>query len=238
MAKGMTVILAGIIMLSFYVRQDEAVGKEERIIYIINSLEKLEASIQEWSIYYKNDIQDINSLDDLRTIESDIKNKYQNFKWSREVVNEHHIKMTGIKINDESKEQLSVTAIKEGDKYKVSQTFNYTGFIWSIKSYLKILKDVKNPDNMFFTVKGIIDLPRGSNLSSEAQMILKEMSASPIESLEELEFVSISAYKDQWGSHLLTRNNKNMNLQIGLRRNGEEGLTQIIVGSPIIIVEY
>lgn len=238
MAKGMTIILAGIIMLSFYMKQDEVVGKEERVIFIINSLEKMEASIQEWSIYYKHDIQDIKSLDDLRTIESDMKNKYPNFKWSREVVKEHHFKLTGIKINDESKEQLSITAIKEGGKYKVSQTFNYTGIKWSIKRYLKILKDVKNPDNLFFTVKGIIDQPWRSNLSSEAKMILKELSASPIESLEERDFVSISAYKEQWGPRLLTRNNKNMNLQLGLRRNGEEGLTRIIVGSPIIIVEY
>lgn len=226
------------IMILFYVENKNVMGKEERLISVINYLSQEDADIKEWSLYYKYDLQYIDTLKDFNRIEADVKEKYPEFIWTEDAEKNHHVKLTGIKKEGTSKEQVTLTAIKADGKYTVLHTYNYTGTEWLMEKYRDITKGFGSPENMFFTVKGEIQQPNSPALDRVASDVLSSLSATPVESLEEQDFVSISAYKGQWDVHLLTRRDKKMNLQLGLRRDAKKGLINVTIGSPIITVEY
>ncbi|MDD9313984.1 YwmB family TATA-box binding protein [Cytobacillus firmus] len=97
---------------------------------------------------------------------------------------------------------------------------------------------LENKHNLYFTVKSKLKPDQHQKLSDKANNILEKLSAQPVEQLVEENFVSVSAYKNSWENFLPTRNNEKMNLQLGLRNNQEDKLISIIIGSPIITIEY
>ena len=64
---------------------------------------------------------------------------------------------------------------------------------------------------------------------------MEDLSAKPIESLEEIAFVSVSAYTEEWKDALAV-NREKMNVQVALRNTDNK--TTVVVGTPIITSEY
>ncbi|MDA6151447.1 hypothetical protein OSK18_28605, partial [Escherichia coli] len=76
---------------------------------------------------YKYDDRYVDSLGTFRKQEAKLKNKYPNFKWEEEKVKDHHILITGNATGNKFSEQILLTALKEGNRYKVLHTYSYTG---------------------------------------------------------------------------------------------------------------
>ncbi|MEK3822196.1 YwmB family TATA-box binding protein [Cytobacillus sp. FSL W8-0315] len=228
--------LSVIVLIFSYVQIGK--GKEDNLIYIVNSLEKLNADINEWSIYYKYDDRYVDSLGTFRKQEAKLKNKYPNFKWEEEKVKDHHILITGNATGNKFSEQILLTALKEGNRYKVLHTYSYTGENWSKDKYLKLTKTLDNRNNLYFTVKSKMLPSEHQNLGKTANILLDKLLAKPVEQLTEEDFVAVSAYKNSWENSLQTKNNEKMNLQVGLRKKTDEKLISLTIGNPIITVEY
>lgn len=236
MKETISSILLVVILIFFYGQAGQ--GKEDNLLYIVNSLDELNANISEWSIYYKYDVRYSDSLSTFREHEANLKNKYPNFQWVEKNVKDHHILITG-KINgNNNREKIVITAIKEGNKYKILQTYSFTGENWSEDEYLKLTNHLDNKNNLYFTVKSKITPTQHQKLSDMANNILDKLSAKPVEQLAEENFVSVSAYKNSWDNYLPTKNKEKMNLQLGLRKNPDKKLISLTIGSPIITIEY
>ncbi|USK41721.1 YwmB family TATA-box binding protein (plasmid) [Cytobacillus firmus] len=213
-------------------------GKDDNLLYIVNSLDEMNAKISEWSMYYKYDVRYSDSLSTFREHEATLKNKYPNFQWEENRVKDHHIILTGKLNRKDTREQIVLTVLKDGNRFKLLQTYSYTSEIWSQDEYLRLTNIFENKHNLYFTVKSNIMPSKHQKLSDKANNILDKLSSQPVEQLVEENFVSVSAYKNSWENFLLTRNNEKMNLQLGLRKNQEDKLISITIGSPIITIEY
>ncbi|WP_404359677.1 YwmB family TATA-box binding protein (plasmid) [Cytobacillus firmus] len=213
-------------------------SKEDNLLSIVNSLDDMNAKISEWSLYYKYDVNYSDSLNTFREHEANLKSKYPNFQWEENRIRDHHIIITGKLNGNIAREQIVLTALKEGNKYKLLQTYSFTSEIWSQDEYERLTNILENKHNLYFTVKSKLKPDQHQKLSDKANNILEKLSAQPVEQLVEENFVSVSAYKNSWENFLPTRNNEKMNLQLGLRNNQEDKLISIIIGSPIITIEY
>ncbi|EWG08593.1 YwmB family TATA-box binding protein [Cytobacillus firmus] len=213
-------------------------SKEDNLLSIVNSLDDMNAKISEWSLYYKYDVNYSDSLSTFREHEANLKSKYPNFQWEENRIRDHHIIITGKLNGNITREQIVLTALKEGNRYKLLQTYSYTSEIWSQDEYERLTNILENKHNLYFTVKSKLKPDQHQKLSDKANNILEKLSAQPVEQLVEENFVSVSAYKNSWENFLPTRNNEKMNLQLGLRNNQEDKLISIIIGSPIITIEY
>ncbi|MFE4524247.1 YwmB family TATA-box binding protein [Cytobacillus firmus] len=213
-------------------------SKEDNLLSIVNSLDDMNAKISEWSLYYKYDVNYSDSLSTFREHEANLKSKYPNFQWEENRIRDHHIIITGKLNGNITREQIVLTALKEGNRYKLLQTYSFTSEIWSQDEYERLTNILENKHNLYFTVKSKLKPDQHQKLSDKANNILEKLSAQPVEQLVEENFVSVSAYKNSWENFLPTRNNEKMNLQLGLRNNQEDKLISIIIGSPIITIEY
>jgi hypothetical protein len=75
------------------------------------------------------------------------------------------------------------------------------------------------------------------SLDTNVNELLKAFGAREIEKLEESSFVSATAYTPLFSGSIKGRSEA-MNLQVGLREEGLGGKTTLVVGTPIITIEY
>ncbi|WP_282155988.1 YwmB family TATA-box binding protein [Cytobacillus gottheilii] len=238
MKKVIIGLFSAFILLYIYDQPGQGMEKEDKLIFVVKSLEKLNASINEWSIYYRFEDRYIDSEENFRELEWKLKNKYSDYLWVKDIDNDHHVTLTGKHTRNESREQVSLTIFKDGARYKVLQTYSFTAESWSTERYLNIVQGLEDPKNLYFTVKADVNKDKLLKLSDQAKRILGELSAEPVESLVKDDFVSISAFNDNWANHIPTKDNGKINLQLGMRKDVIDSLINITIGSPIIIVEY
>ena len=67
--------------------------------------------------------------------------------------------------------------------------------------------------------------------------LLAVFKAKEVEALKEDAFISSSAYSTMF-SESVEAGEKEMNVQLGIRNQGMGGKTTIVVGTPIITIEY
>ncbi|MEK3993007.1 MULTISPECIES: YwmB family TATA-box binding protein [Robertmurraya] len=240
MKKSLLLIFIGLVLLfSFYGKYREVQAQEEKVISTVNTIKKAKGIISEWTIYYSEETELIKTLKEYRKMETSLKQDYPNFKWIEDDSKEHHIKITGSAVeNVKEKELITLTAYKSGEGYKVLQTYSYTSKKWSENTYFDILQKLNNKKDVFFTVKAKLSDSGMTDLNEKANLLLDELSSVQVESLKEEDFVSISAFNDNWEYFLPTANHKKMNLQLALRKNVDESKINLTIGSPIITVEY
>lgn len=240
MKKSILLIFIGLVLLfSFYGKFREVQAQEEKVISTVNTIKKANGTISEWTIYYSEETELIKTMKEFRNIETSLRQDYPNFKWVEDDSKDHHLKITGRSVeNVKEKELITLTVYKSEEGYKALQTYSFTGKKWSEKTYFDILNRLNNKKDVFFTVKAKLTDSGMSDLNEKANLLLDELSAVPVESLKEKDFVSISAFNDNWEYFLPTANHKKMNLQLALRRNIDESKINLTIGSPIITVEY
>jgi hypothetical protein len=76
-----------------------------------------------------------------------------------------------------------------------------------------------------------------STLSSRINGLLAAFKADEIESIRENNFISVSAISPLF-AETLKRNHDNMNLQLAVRSQGLGSDTTLVIGTPIITIEY
>ncbi len=77
-----------------------------------------------------------------------------------------------------------------------------------------------------------------TDLYERALNFVEQLGAKRVEQLKETNFVSVTAYNDEWRNKLVSRG-EDFNLQIGIRQEPILGLdTTVTIGTPIITTEY
>ncbi|WP_342623874.1 YwmB family TATA-box binding protein [Bacillus subtilis] len=90
---------------------------------------------------------------------------------------------------------------------------------------------------IFTCLNGHLDDNMNIVLQKKANQLLNEFQARSVEHVVEPNFVSISAFTDEWEEYIMTSKHK-MNLQIALRSAGMGGKHTVTVGTPIVTTEY
>ncbi|WP_223701075.1 YwmB family TATA-box binding protein [Sutcliffiella deserti] len=203
-------------------------------------------NINEWKLYARNNVYEIRDLVTFQKEVNELKQNMGHLKWSVEV-EEDQWRAVGTYYNDQYKHEETLQLITTHINSNPTSYLLYevTGYGWEKTSAEKII-------NLFHSNISIISLEKleifscmtgevsakiEDGLQNTTNILLDAFSARVIEELHEDNFVSISAYTELWNNVLPTHQGM-MNLQIGLRKQGLGEKTTVIVGTPIITVEY
>jgi TATA-box binding len=211
---------------------DSGVGQLNRFANVLN---KKDISITSWNLYARE--AKINTS--VNKVYEDYKNNLKNFKWT---VKEKNKKLIGTINHTFVTERIVLTSTSDNSSYII---YELSGTKWDqrtekeTKNLLKkSLENIFSEEPTFFTcIKGTMGGKLEGVLQGIKNDFLETFKATKIEEIKEGAFVSVSAYTEQWNDALVA-NGKKINLQIAIRENKVDESKTIIIGTPIITVEY
>jgi hypothetical protein len=201
------------------------------------------ATIQQWTVYTREYAHDIQNDAAFFKKLAELKKENRAFHWSFDT-NHHLKKAIGTHQHPFFQEKIQLIMTVTNNKPQTYILYEVIGLNWNDKIRKEVVEKigkkskqlfVKQPT--FFTcIEGDFSDNMKGGLLDYALHLLHEFQARPVESLQEESLVSLSAYTGQWENVLPTSSHP-MNLQLALReRLG--GKTTVVIGTPIITVEY
>ena len=216
------------------------------ILEIAEVFQKEKINITEWKLYGRMNVYKIRDLVTFQKELNRLKQNMGHLSWN--VMEEgDQWKAVGTYYNDFLKQEETLQLITTDTKTSPSSYVLYevTGYGWKDDAAAEIINDFhSNLTNIshenfeiFSCMVGDFSDKMKDSLQNTTNILLDSFSAQVIEEVREDNFVSVSAYTEAWDNVLPTHQG-NMNLQIGLRTQGMGDKTTVIVGTPIITVEY
>ncbi|QFT90913.1 hypothetical protein FIU87_19895 [Bacillus sp. THAF10] len=216
------------------------------ILDIVEVFQKEKISVQEWKLYGRINVYKIRDLDAFQKEVNHLKQKMGHLNWTV-MEEDNQWKAVGTFYNDLLKQEETLQLITTHTKSSPSSYLLYevTGYDWEDASatgmikdfYLNLTKISQEDFEIFSCVIGEVNDKIEDGLQNTTNILLDSFSAEKVEEIREDTFVSVSAYTELWNNVLPAQHGK-MNLQIGLRTQGMGDKTTVIVGTPIITVEY
>ena len=199
-------------------------------------------NIEEWTIFAREINNEITTKEEFEKKVNVIKKQYPEFHWSM-VWDEAEWKAEAIQVTDGVTELIRMTTTEEHNNHVTYIIYEVKGKQWDVKSSSFLEKTFQqkihfifeeNP-TVFSCVKGSISANIDSVFVTETERLLNLFKAKEVEGVQEENFASISAR-----SSLFTQTiaNEEINVQVGLRRDGLGLKTSFVIGTPIITFEY
>ncbi|NSL52065.1 YwmB family TATA-box binding protein [Calidifontibacillus erzurumensis] len=221
----------------------------EQLIEMIQVMQKHNIDVQKWSIYARDDQQTYSSMKQYKKSLQDLKEENSDFTWThtkeKDIYKTIGVKTTSDKDGFMIQEQIIFVAYPHKNflqSYLIYTAEGETGDLKLIRKNLPAFQE--KIGTMFDKKTQIFTCVNGENgdimegvLYNKALEILEDFSAQSIEEIQEGAFVSISAYTEHWKNSIPTKN-KEMNIQISLRKLRLGDTTTVTIGTPIITSEY
>jgi hypothetical protein len=232
-------------VLSIFVFFNIIPNGQNQMVEIVEMAEEKGIAMNSWKIYMQEavsyastDLETKQKINQLKTYAKDFE-----FYIDREEHHEDHYKLIGEKTGDVDSinEVAIITVYEEGTNKRISLSFEVTGSEWNSDTwnYMKrSYKDQLKDPNVYYSLYGSKAVKHNISLSEEAAYLLDYLNADKIEGMKEENFISISAYKEDWEMKIKTKGNKLFNLQIGFRVNPETHKLDVAIGTPIITSGY
>ncbi len=223
---------------SFLILSSSAYGQNFDVYKNLNNVLKVvsenQIEVREWRIYYRSIKENVEQAD-LNQMVTTIK-RDESFTWSEEGNEIHHKTITGVKGNNKEGIQITISLIKNGDLFDVSQSYEIRGSNWVSLNKVKAfhIPAQFKKGNPYITVAGKKVEQDINQLESN---LLDSLSASYVEGLKERNFVSVSGLSSKFDDSIQTKTGKAFNVQIGLRKSENKEI-HITMGTPIITTEY
>lgn len=207
------------------------------IFNLAESIEKQNGTIIEWSLYARENVP-IKTENDVITLKNHLRTQFSNVDWI-----ESDEQLTGVMKSETYKE--TITFIHGNHLQSSYIVYEIEGSHWNREHVEHVIDSAYSQTKLLFRHQPVIfSCIKGEfsdNLNDFTNRSLNEMlqslQANQVESLEEDEFFSISAYSSLFSQDLKLAE-QSMNVQIGLRQKPMEAGTTIVVGTPIITIEY
>ncbi|MGM0867525.1 MAG: YwmB family TATA-box binding protein [Bacillota bacterium] len=199
-------------------------------------------TITTWQGYMKTKLGKARDIEEVYEIVESTKLRFPFVKeWTGFDRKSHHFTIEGNISNTSSKllRKIQIYAYKNGNEYELFLSLEMTGEKWDKKLYEDMLREIESyieVEKEYYTLQGFVT--NKLDMEESAKQILNDFQADYVEGLNEEEFLSISAYNSNWQSSIPSNNDKNINLQLGLRYNPDLNKTNITMGTPIIVTEY
>ncbi|ARW08634.1 YwmB family TATA-box binding protein [Bacillus atrophaeus] len=233
------------VFLSFMIAVFHSIQASELcpLAQIAEGLKRHDVSVDEWTLHAKKNMA-LSEKEFYKKVQH-LKTQYRQYHW--ELAKEEQIvkavgTYTDQKNNTTFKLQL-VTTLKnlnptsyllyEQKSLDTPESWNDT-----YEQFERQALDIFQEKVFIFTcLKGHLDGKMNIVLQKNANQLVKEFKAKPVENVVEPNFVSISAYTDEWNDSIMTPEHK-MNLQVALRSAGMGEKHTVTVGTPIVTTEY
>jgi hypothetical protein len=208
-------------------------------------LQEENIQVDQWTIHARQKLTNLSQHEDVENYVKKLRERFPKWDWTISE-NQSHREVTGLAPKKASyQEKLTIVSTPTN---KITQTYviyEVTGNEWTDKTegFLKtglsstFLNVFHGNPSIFTCIKAEIDDKIKSSLSSRINRLLTAFNAKEIESLKENSFISVSAASPLFAESL-KGNHESMNLQLALRTKGLGAKTTLVVGTPIITIEY
>ncbi|WP_080843849.1 YwmB family TATA-box binding protein [Cytobacillus gottheilii] len=201
--------------------------------------------ISEWSLHAREKMESFETLEQAEEYTNELKKAYADWEWT--VKSEAgQWEATGYKTDANGlDETVKLLSAESGETVQSYLTYEVKGSIWNSDTELlaenkleRRLSDLfRGNPTIFSCMKGEFNDKINGSLSNTASQLLRVFDAEEIETLEEEQFVSTTAFSPMFHESVAAGGQK-MNMQIGLRTEGMGANTTIVIGTPIITIEY
>ncbi|MBM4761515.1 YwmB family TATA-box binding protein [Bacillus sp. B15-48] len=203
-------------------------SSEQDLKTLVSILNDEHILITDWSLYSREKLEDVQEEE----LVAELKAMFPDWTWSGNTARKHTS-------NYEEKIKITSDQLHTYVMYEVKgQSWDNDSEAFVNKQWQGRLFDIfRGNATTFSCIKAEISDKMNKSLPYTMERLLVVFDAEKLEALEEDMFISTSAY-----SPLLTgvlSEDHEMNLQLGLRKQeGMGGNTTLVVGTPIITIEY
>ncbi|WP_191090575.1 YwmB family TATA-box binding protein [Niallia endozanthoxylica] len=221
---------------------ESAKGKGELDLFkMVSILEGENIIINKWTLHARQDLGNVQVQEKMNKLSK----AYPNLDWEITEDNEKWEAKAVMAAGNGLNETLQILSAGEGNHMQSYLIYEVTGEGWQkeTKEFLqravveKISDIFQGKANIFSCIYSEFGDKMNKSLPSRVNHLLQAFDAKAIEKLEENSFVSTTAYSKIF-SETIKGQKEEMNLQLGVRNQGLGGNTTLVVGTPIITVEY
>ncbi|MFO1444319.1 YwmB family TATA-box binding protein [Bacillus sp. Bva_UNVM-123] len=200
--------------------------------------------IREWSLHAREMMEESAQKNDVLKKIDHLRQEFPDWKWTQKTFKNHQETMAIFKDGTKT-EKIKISTPKNHDA-KTYIIYEVVGQGWNEQIENKLAQEMENrfsaifrgKPTIFSCIKGEFNDKMNKTLPNKMEKILAAFQATEIESLKENSFMSVSSYSTKFQKTIETKDGKYMNLQLGMRKAGDDANTTLVVGTPIITVEY
>ncbi|CAM3839489.1 YwmB family TATA-box binding protein [Mesobacillus zeae] len=200
--------------------------------------------INGWSIYARERMEDVQTQQDLDNLVSGLKSKLPEWTWKQEESKQQRT-LTAVSDSTRHQEKLKIITTDTDGRLHTYVMYEVRGHSWNDKTETFLNTEIKNrlfdifreKAKVFSCIKGELSDKMDTSLPIYMKRLLKSFDAEELEALKEHSFISTSAFSPLFDTSMTDEHK--MNLQLGIRKTQDMGgKTTIVVGTPIITIEY
>ena len=200
--------------------------------------------INEWSLYSREIMDNVKTKQDQEKVVVELKDKFSDWSWNETKQGEQHT-ITATTVSAGYDERIKIILTDTYGQLSTNVLYEVKGYSWDRQSEDFLGKEWQNRlfdifrenATTFSCIKGESNDKIDTALPTYMNRLLKAFNAEEIEALEEQTFMSTSASSPLFSGTV--SKDHDMNLQLGLRKTDRMGgNTTIVVGTPIITIEY
>ena len=223
-------------------RMTEASGEQD-LVRIADAFQTEDIMLEEWSFYAREHLVDLSTEKEVQEYVKELQQKFPGWDWS---TSETSDKWEVTAVSPTSKhhtEMLQIMATHTKQPASAYIVYRVSGKEWNKEMESFFTKDqfknrlsdiFRGIPTVFSSMKGSISDKIDKAVPTIANEFMGIFKAEEIEALKEDNFMSVSANSPMFTDSIA----QDMNLQIGIRSEGLGTKTTIVVGTPIITIEY
>lgn len=202
--------------------------------------------LDEWSFYAREKMTGIQSEQDVKEYAEKLQEKFPNWDWSIKNTSQKWEVTAVSPTSKHHNEMLQIMATHTKQPVNAYIVYSVSGKEWNeaiaaeftTKEFKSRLSDIfREKPTVFSCMKGVFSDKIDTALPTTVRNLLSDFNATEVEALKEETFMSVSANSPMFTGSIENQRD-NMNLQIGIRSEGLGGKTTLVVGTPIITIEY
>ena len=198
--------------------------------------------LKDWSFYAREQLTGFTSEKEVLEYADRLQREFPGWDWSVDNTSQKWEITAVSPTSQHHNEMLQIMATHTKQPIKAYIVYRVSGKEWNKSSETFFSTDefknklsgiFRGKPTIFSCMKGIVGDKIDTSLTKRVNQLLTGFNAREIESLKEETFMSVSAASPKFRNSI-----EKINLQIGARSEGLGGGTTIIVGTPIITIEY
>lgn len=220
-----------------------AASGELDLVKIADGFQTEDILLEEWSFYAREHLVDLTTEKEVQVYVKELQQKFPDWDWSTSKTSDKWEVTAVSPTSKHHTEMLQIMATHTKQPVNAYIVYRVSGNEWNKEMESFFTKDqVKNRlsdifrgnPTIFSSMKGTISDKMDKAVPTIASEVMKSFEAKEIEALKEDMFMSVSANSPMFSDSIA----EDMNLQIGIRSEGLGAKTTIVVGTPIITIEY
>ncbi|MEC1520684.1 YwmB family TATA-box binding protein [Neobacillus niacini] len=220
-----------------------AASGELDLVKIADAFQTEDILLEEWSFYAREHLVDLTTEKEVQGYVKELQQKFPDWDWSTSKTSEKWEVTAVSPTSKHHTEMLQLMATHTKQPVNAYIVYRVSGNEWNkemesffTKNQVKNrLSDIfRGNPTIFSGMKGSISDKMDKAVPTMTSELMEIFDAKEIEALKEDNFMSVSANSPMFSNSIA----RDMNLQIGIRSEGLGAKTTIVVGTPIITIEY